>query len=98
MNIKEYQAKNFFKKHSVPVLDSQVVDSPQSAFESAEKLGGKVFAVKAQVLAGGRGKGGGIKIVRGPEEVRQAAQTLLQSRLVTPPNLSGRGVGFSGLD
>ena len=84
MNVKEYQAKFFFKQYSVPVLDSQVVKSSQEAFEASNTFGGKVFAVKAQVLAGGRGKAGGIKIVHSPEEVRQAADALLQSYLVTP--------------
>ena len=84
MNVKEYQAKNFFKQYSVPILDSQIVKSSQEAFEVSNALGGKVFAVKAQVLAGGRGKAGGIKIVHSPEEVRRAADALLQSYLVTP--------------
>ena len=84
MNVREYQAKAFFKKYSIPILDSQLVQSSQEAFQSAQKLGGNTFAVKAQILAGGRGKGGGIKIVKSPEEVRQAADSLLNSRLVTP--------------
>lgn len=84
MNIKEYQAKNFFKQYSIPVLDSQLVKKPEEAFDSAKKLGGNLFAVKAQVLAGGRGQAGGIKIVKSPQEVRQAADSLLNSRLITP--------------
>ena len=84
MNVREYQAKAFFKKYSIPILDSQLVQSSQEAFQSAQKLGGNTFAVKAQILAGGRGKGGGIKIVKSPEEVWQAADSLLNSRLVTP--------------
>ena len=84
MNVREYQAKAFFKKYSIPILDSQLVQSSQEAFQSAQKLGGNTFAVKAQILAGGRGKGGGIKIVKSPEEVRQAADSLLNFRLVTP--------------
>ena len=84
MDIKEYQAKGFFKKYHIPILDSQVAVSPQEAFQCAKQLGGQVFAVKAQVLAGGRGKGGGIKIVKGFDEVRELSKTLLQSFLVTP--------------
>lgn len=84
MNIKEYQSKKFFKQYSIPILESRLVTNPQEAYRAAKQLGGQVFAVKAQVLAGGRGKGGGIKIVRGPEEARQAAYSLLNSHLVTP--------------
>ena len=84
MNIKEYQAKLLFKQYSIPVLDSQVVSNAQKAFESAQALGADVFAVKAQILAGGRGKGGGIKIVKSPEEVKASAKFLLGSYLITP--------------
>ena len=84
MDIKEYQAKAFFKEYSIPVLDSLLVKSSELALESAKKLGGKSFAVKAQILAGGRGKGGGIKIVQQPEEIKKVASQLLQSYLVTP--------------
>ena len=84
MNIREYQAKNFFRQYSLPVLDSKVAGSLPEAVESAKQLGGSVFAVKAQILAGGRGKGGGIKIVKNLEELRQAVDSLLHSQLVTP--------------
>ena len=84
MDIKEYQAKALFKQYSIPVLESQPASSPQEAFESAQSLGGSVFAVKAQVLAGGRGKAGGIKIVKTAEEVKKTAESLLGSYLVTP--------------
>ena len=84
MNVREYQAKAFFKQYSIPILDSQLAKSQQQAFDSAKRLGGEAFAIKAQILAGGRGKGGGIKIAHSPEEVRQIAKSLLHSRLVTP--------------
>ena len=84
MNITEYQAKQFFKQYVIPTMDSEIATTPESAFQSAQKLGGQVFAVKAQILAGGRGKGGGIKIVKTPELVQQAAQSLLGSYLITP--------------
>lgn len=84
MNIKEYQAKELFRQYGLPVLDSQLAESPEEAFSAAQKLGGRTFAVKAQILAGGRGKGGGIKIVHSPEEARRSASALLQSRLITP--------------
>lgn len=90
MDVREYQAKHFFKQYSIPVLAGQTAETPEQAFDSAKKLGGEVFAVKAQILAGGRGKGGGIKIVKGPEEVRKAAKFLLQTHLVTPQT-SGKG-------
>ena len=84
MNIAEYQAKIFFKQYSIPVLDSKVAKNSKEAFEAAKTLGGGVFAVKAQVLAGGRGKGGGVKIVQSPKEAEQVAGSLLGSYLVTP--------------
>ena len=83
MDLKEYQAKALFKEYSIPTLDSLVVNTVQEAFDSAQSLGGSVFAVKAQVLAGGRGKAGGIKIVKTPEEVKKSAKNLLGSYLVT---------------
>lgn len=84
MNVTEYQAKSFFKQYSIPVLDSKIVENPKEALKAAKQLGGRIFAVKAQVLAGGRGKGGGVKIVKSPEEVEQAARSLLGKYLVTP--------------
>ena len=88
MNLTEYQAKQFFKQYGIPVLDSEVVDHPEQALKATQKLGGSVFAVKAQVLAGGRGKGGGIKIVKSAKEVQESAQSLLGSHLVTPQTSS----------
>ncbi len=83
MNIQEYQAKAFFKDYHIPVLESQVVETPANAKKAAKQLGGSLWAVKAQVLAGGRGKGGGIKIVKSLEEVEQVSQSLLGHKLVT---------------
>ena len=83
MDIKEYQAKALFKKYSIPVLESQIASNPQEAFTAARSLGGSVFAVKAQVLAGGRGKAGGVKIVSSHEEVKKSAEAMLGSYLVT---------------
>ena len=84
MDIKEYQAKQIFKKYDVPILESQVARNPQEALQQAKNLNSSVFAVKAQVLAGGRGKAGGIKIVKSLEEVKSSATALLGSYLVTP--------------
>lgn len=84
MNLTEHQAKQLFKQYDIPTLDSSIAESPESALEAARELGDSVFAVKAQILAGGRGKGGGIKIVKSPEEVKKAAEALLGSYLITP--------------
>ena len=83
MDIKEYQAKQFFKQYSIPVLESTVVQTAEEAFQSAQNLKADFFAVKAQVLAGGRGKGGGVKIVQSPQEVKTEAKKLLGSYLTT---------------
>lgn len=90
MNIAEYQAKEFFKQYSIPVLKSKVIEDSQKVSSALESLGGGVFAVKAQVLAGGRGKAGGIKIVKNPSEAEKAVKNLLGSYLVTPQT-SGKG-------
>lgn len=83
MRIQEYQAKQFFKQYSIPVLDSCVVESPEEVKAAIKKLGGSLWAVKAQVLAGGRGKAGGVKIVKSSEEAEVATRELLGKRLVT---------------
>ena len=83
MKIHEYQAKEIFARYGIPVPRGEVVSSADEAAESAGMLGGRVV-VKAQVHAGGRGKGGGIRLVEGPEEARAAATDLIGKRLVTP--------------
>ena len=83
MKIHEYQAKEIFARYGIPVPRGEVVSSPEEASEAARRLGGKVV-VKAQVHAGGRGKGGGIRIVNGPEEAKAAAADLIGKRLMTP--------------
>ena len=86
MNIHEYQAKEIFKRYAIPVNEGSVAQTAEEAFEIAKKLrgAGHFFAVKAQIHAGGRGKGGGIKIVKTPEEVKAAARNLLGKKLTTP--------------
>ena len=86
MNIHEYQAKEIFKRYGIPVHEGRVAKSADEAFQCAQELTspGHSFAVKAQVHAGARGKGGGIKIVKFPEEVRDAARQILAKKLVTP--------------
>lgn len=83
MKLYEHQAKEIFSEYGIPVPDGGVVVSVEEAEEVARRLGGEVFAVKAQVLVGGRGKAGGVKICRGVDEVRSAAEKLIGKRLVT---------------
>ncbi len=83
MRIHEYQAKEIFSQSGVPILRGGVASTPDEARAIAQELGGKVV-VKAQVHAGGRGKGGGIKVVSSPEEAAQAASSLIGGSLVTP--------------
>src|SRR2546421_11991810 len=83
MKIHEYQAKLLLREFGVPVPDGDVADTPTKAREIAQRLGGKVV-VKAQVHAGGRGKGGGIKVADGPAAAEAAARQILGMRLKTP--------------
>ena len=83
MKIHEYQAKSIFAKFGVPVPRGDVANTPAEARAIAQRLGGKVV-VKAQIHAGGRGKGGGIKVVNDAEAAEHAATTLIGSMLVTP--------------
>jgi len=82
MKIHEYQAKELFKKYKVPTLENGVATTVQGIEENAARLGYPV-AVKAQIHAGGRGKGGGVKIVKTAEEVTAAAKAILGMTLVT---------------
>ena len=83
MNIHEYQAKALLKDYGVAVLRGQVAYTPDEAEAAARELGGPVWVVKAQIHAGGRGKGGGVKLARSVEEVRQLADQMLGMTLVT---------------
>lgn len=82
MKIHEYQAKELFKKYGVPTLENGVATTVQGIEENAARLGYPV-AVKAQIHAGGRGKGGGVKIAKTAEEVTAAAKAILGMTLVT---------------
>nr|HID57943.1 ADP-forming succinate--CoA ligase subunit beta [Desulfobacterales bacterium] len=84
MKIHEYQAKELMRKFSVPLPQGDVAFTPSEAREVAEKLQSQAFAVKAQIHAGGRGKGGGVKIAKSPQEVEKAASEILGMTLVTP--------------
>lgn len=77
MDLFEYQARDLFEKYGVPVLAGITADTPDEAFAAAEQLGGGVVVVKAQVKTGGRGKAGGVKLARNPEEARVAASEIL---------------------
>jgi len=82
MKIHEYQAKAILARYGVPVPQGEVVFNANDAAAVARRLGGTVV-VKAQIHAGGRGKGGGVKVVKGPEEAQQAAQKMIGMDLVT---------------
>jgi len=84
MKIHEYQAKEIMRQYQVPVPRGAVAETPSQAKEVAEGIGGSSFVVKAQIHAGGRGKGGGIKTAKSSAEVEQVAASLLGSILVTP--------------
>src|SRR3990167_5650513 len=83
MNIHEYQAKNILRQYGAPVGNGKVAYTPEEAVSAAEELGGNVWAVKAQIHAGGRGKGGGVKIAKSLEEVKKFADEILGMTLVT---------------
>ncbi len=83
MNIHEYQAKEVLRKFGVPTLQGHSCESVDEAVASAEKLGGSVWVVKAQIHAGGRGKGGGVKVAKSLEEVKTFASDILGMQLVT---------------
>ena len=83
MNIHEYQAKALLTEYGVAVLRGQVAYTPEEAEQAARALGGPIWVVKAQIHAGGRGKGGGVKLAKSVEEVRQLANDMLGMTLVT---------------
>lgn len=83
MNIHEYQAKAVLAEFGVPTLKGGVAYTPAEAVAIAKDLGGPVWVVKAQIHAGGRGLGGGVKVVKSIEEVQREAQNILGMQLVT---------------
>lgn len=84
MNIHEYQAKEIFRSHGIPVPPGEVAATPEEAQRIAESLGGTVV-VKAQVHAGGRGKAGGVKLAKTPQEAREHAERILALRIKDLP-------------
>ena len=83
MKIHEYQGKELLKKFGVPVPRGIVAHSPDEAYSAAKELGTDVVVVKAQIHAGGRGKGGGVKLAKSPEEARDIAGNILGMNLIT---------------
>ena len=84
MNIHEYQAKEVLAKHGVAVPKGVVIDNPEKAEAVSRKLGTDVVVVKAQIHAGGRGKGGGVKLANSPKEAKVHASKIIGMQLVTP--------------
>ncbi len=84
MKIHEHQAKEILAKHGVPVPNGIVADTPAEVEAAASKLGTDVVVVKAQIHAGGRGKGGGVKLAKSPAEAKKIANKIIGMTLVTP--------------
>jgi len=84
MNIHEYQAKDLFRQYGVRTLKGVIASNPDEAAKACKDLGGNIWVVKAQVHAGGRGKGGGIILCRSADEVFEAASNLIGKKLITP--------------
>ena len=83
MKIHEYQGKELLKNYGVPVPRGIVAVTPEEAEQAAKDLGTDVVVVKAQIHAGGRGKGGGVKLAKSPAEAKEIAQNMLGMKLVT---------------
>ncbi len=83
MNLHEYQGKQLFAEYGLPVSKGIAVDTPQAAAEACDTIGGSEWVVKAQVHAGGRGKAGGVKLVKSKEDAKAFAEQWLGKRLVT---------------
>jgi len=83
MKIHEYQAKALFRKYGIPIPQGKVTDKPDEAQKIAKEMG-KVVVVKAQIHAGGRGKGGGIKLADTPKDAERRSKEIIGMTLVTP--------------
>ena len=83
MNLHEYQGKQLFAEYGLPVSKGYACDTPDEAAAAADKIGGTEWVVKAQVHAGGRGKAGGVKLVKTKEEIREFATKWLGKNMVT---------------
>lgn len=83
MNLHEYQGKQLFKEYGLPVSEGYAAETPQAAVEAADRIGGTEWVVKCQVHAGGRGKAGGVKLVKDKADIRAFAENWLGKNLVT---------------
>ena len=83
MNLHEYQAKELLAKYGLPVQQGILANTPEEAANAFRGLAGKFAVIKAQVHAGGRGKAGGVKVVKSADEAAEVAKNLLGTRLVT---------------
>src|SRR2546421_10491335 len=83
MKIHEYQGKQIFREYGMPTPRGFPAMSVDEAVEAAKKLGGKVWVVKAQIHAGGRGKGGGVKVAKSLDQVRDFSRQILGMQLKT---------------
>ena len=97
MNLHEYQSKRLFADFGIPVPRGIPAETADAAVAAAEELGGKLWVVKAQVHAGGRGKAGGVKLARSTDEVREHAESMLGKQLVNSRGYVAR-FNFSGGD
>src|SRR5687768_9249308 len=84
MKIHEYQAKSILREFGIAIPEGIACFSVDEAVAAAKKIGGAAWVVKAQIHAGGRGKGGGVKVARSFDEVKQFAEKILGMTLVTP--------------
>ena len=94
MKIHEYQGKEILRQFGVPVPRGIPAFTVQEAVEAAQKLGGPVWVVKAQIHAGGRGKGGGVKVAKTIDDVKRLAEEILGMQLKTRP-IDWKGSRFS---
>jgi succinyl-CoA synthetase beta subunit len=83
MNLNEYKGKQLFKEYGLPVSEGYAADTPESAVEAANRIGGSEWVVKCQVHAGGRGKAGGVKLVKDTDAIKAFAENWLGKNLVT---------------
>ena len=88
MDIHEHQAKELLRDYNIPTPNGKAVFSVEDALIAAKELPGPVYVVKAQIHAGGRGKAGGVKVVNDLEAVKDAAETILGQKLITPQTSS----------
>jgi succinyl-CoA synthetase beta subunit len=84
MKIHEFQAKDLFRNFGIPVPSGTLATTPSQAVENAKSIPGPPWVVKAQIHAGGRGKGGGVRLVGSLEEMSKAADEILSNPLITP--------------